>query len=87
MKIWDAYLDYLAITISNLRMIHDTELILGGDMGEYLENHMMDLGARIRAYNKFDSDTGYLKLSRYKKESAAIGVALHFVYECFDNIY
>ena len=87
MKIWDAYLDYLAITISNLRMIHDTELILGGDMGEYLENYMMELGARIREYNKFDSDSRYLKISRYKKESAAIGVALHFVYECFDNIY
>ena len=56
-------------------------------MGEYLENYMMELGARIREYNKFDSDTRYLKISRYKKESAAIGVALHFVYECFDNIY
>ncbi len=87
MKIWDSYLNYLAITISNLRMIHDTELILGGEMGEYLENHMMDLGARIREYNKFDSDTRYLKISRYKKESAAIGVALHFVYQCFDSIY
>lgn len=87
MKIWEAYLDYLAITISNLRMIHDTELVLGGDMGEYLEPHMMELSSRIREYNKFDSDTRYLKLSRYQKESAAIGVALHFIYQCFDNIY
>lgn len=87
MKIWDEYLNYLAITISNLRMIHDTELILGGEMGEYLENHMMELCAKIREYNKFDTDTRYLKLSRYKKESAAIGVALHFVYKYINNIH
>lgn len=86
MKIWRSYLDYLAITISNLRMIHDTELVLGGEMGEYLESHMMELSSRIREYNKFDSDTRYLKISRYKKESAAIGAALHFIYQCFDNI-
>lgn len=87
MKIWEEYLDYLAITISNLRMIHDTELVLGGEMGEYLESHMMELSSRIREYNKFDADTRYLKISRYKKESAAIGVALHFIYQYFDSIY
>ena len=87
MEIWRAYLDYLAITISNLRMVHDTELVLGGEMGEYLETHMMELSSRIREYNKFDTDTRYLKLSRYKKESAAIGAALHFIYQYFDNIY
>ena len=86
MKIWDEYLNYLAITISNLRMIHDTELVLGGEMGEYLENHMMELCSKIREYNKFDTDTQYLKISRHKKESAAIGVALHFVYEYINNI-
>lgn len=87
MKIWENYLDHLAITISNLRMIHDTELILGGDMGEYLEGHMLGLGKRVMEYNKYDADTSYLKISTYKKESAAIGVALHFIYQCFDNIY
>ena len=86
MKIWDEYLDYLAITISNMRMIHDTELVLGGEMGEYLENHMMELCAKIREYNKFDPDARYLKVSRHKKESAAIGAALHFVYKYINNI-
>jgi len=86
MKIWEKYLDNLAILISNLRMIYDTDLILGGEMGEYLETHMLELGSRVMEYNKFDKDTGYLKISTYKKESAAIGVALHFIYECFDKI-
>lgn len=87
MKVWENYLDYLAITISNLRMIHDTELILGGDMGEYLEGYMLELGKRVMKYNKYDADTSYLKISKYKKDSAAIGAAMHFIYQYFDNIY
>ena len=86
MKIWEEYLEYLAITITNLRMIYDTDLILGGDMGEYLEKYMLDLGNYVMKYNKFDNDTSYLKISTHKKESAAIGAALYHIYEYFDHI-
>ncbi len=87
LNIWDRYLDNLAITISNLRMVYDTDLILGGEMGGYLEPYMLELGNRVMKYNKFDNDTSYLRTSTYKKESAAIGVALHFIYQCFNEIY
>ncbi len=86
MAIWSNYLENLAITISNLRMIYDTDIILGGDMGEYLESYMLELGKRVVELNKFDTDTSYLKISRYKKDGAAIGAALHFIYQYFEHM-
>ena len=86
LKVWNEYLDYLAITVSNLRMMYDTDIILGGDVGAYLEPYMLDLGKRVMALNKFDSDIGYLRNSVYKKGGAAAGAALHFVQKFIDEI-
>lgn len=84
--VWNEYLDYLAITVSNLRMMYDTDIILGGDVGAYLEPYMMEFGRRVMALNKFDSDVSYLKNSVYKKGGAAAGAALHFIYEFINEI-
>ena len=86
MPIWNEYLDYLAITVSNLRMMYDTDIILGGDVGAYLEPYMLDLGKRVMDLNTFDSDTSYLKNSVYKKGGAAAGAALHFIHRFIDEI-
>lgn len=86
LKVWDEYLEYLAITVSNLRMMYDTDIILGGDVGEYLESYMFEFGKRVMKYNKFDSDFSYLKNSVYKKGGAAAGSALHFIYKYIDEI-
>ncbi len=85
LKIWDEYLDYLAIMLANLRMIYDTEIVLAGDVGECLEPYMADLGERVMKYNRFDSDYSYLKTSFYKG-GAAVGAALHFIYQHIANI-
>lgn len=76
--LWDEYLEYLAIVITNLRMAYDTNIILGGYMGEYMDKHMFELGKRVMKYNLFDSDVSYLKNCRYKKEGSAIGAAQYF---------
>lgn len=80
-KTWEEYLDYLAILISNLRMAYDMDIILGGDVGGFLSEHMMSLGEKVLLYNGFDRDLSYLKNCSYKKEASAVGVAKHFFYE------
>lgn len=87
LKIWDEYLEYLAITVTNIRMMYDLDIVLGGDVGEYLEPYMIELGEKVRKYNVLDKDTGYLKTSAYKKGSKAAGAALYFIYQCIDDIY
>lgn len=83
---FDEYLNNLAIMISNLRMAYDMEIIVGGEVGGYLEEYMLLLGKKVMASNGFDRDTRYLKNCLYKKDEAAIGVAKHFLYEFIKNV-
>ena len=75
---WGEYLDHLAVLISNLRMAYDMDIILGGEVGGYLPDHMLPLGEKVMEYNGFDRDTRYLKNCSYRKEASAVGAAKHF---------
>ena len=85
-ELWDNYLENLAILISNLRMSFDTDIILGGDAGGYLESYMVELGRKIFKYNLFDGDLSYLKNCSYQKEASAIGVAKQFFRKLIETI-
>lgn len=85
-QVWEEYLENLAILISNLRMTFDTDIILGGDVGGYLPNYMVDLGKKIFKYNLFDDDLSYLKNCSYQKEASAVGVAKQFFGKIMETI-
>lgn len=86
MPVWEEYLEYLAVMIANLRTVFDSDIIIGGDVGAYLENHMFELGKKVMKYNTVDSDISYLKNSMYKKGGAAAGAALYYVLQFIDGI-
>ncbi len=77
-KVWEEYLENLAILISNIRMAFDTDIILGGDVGGYLDSYMVELKEKVSKYNLFDLDGNYLKNCSYQQEASAVGVAKHF---------
>lgn len=79
LQTWDQYLEHLAILISNLRIAYDMDIILGGDVGGILKNHILELSQKVLKYNNFDHDTSYLKTCLYNQEAAAIGVAKYFL--------
>lgn len=85
-KVWSEYLDSLAVTVTNLRMLFDCDIILGGYVGGYLEEFLPQLQQRIQQYNNFDLDTAYLRTGRYKLEAAAYGVTMQFVDAFFDAL-
>ena len=85
-QVWQEYLEYLAVLISNLRMAYDMDIILGGEVGGYLADHMIPLGEKVMEYNGFDCDIRYLKNCTYRKEASAVGAAKHFFYELIRNI-
>lgn len=76
--VWEEYLDHLAILISNIRMIFDTDVILGGDVGGYADDYIVELRERVAKYNLFDLDVSYLKGCTYHKEASAVGAAKYF---------
>jgi len=85
-KVWDTYLYYLAISVTNLRMTFDCDIILGGYLGGYLKPYMPELERKVRTYNNFDNDTLYLKTCSYEMEASAVGIAMTFLEEYFDTL-
>ncbi|MCR5272678.1 MAG: ROK family protein [Lachnospiraceae bacterium] len=78
-KIWDQYLDELALLIVNLRTIFDAEIIIGGYVGYYIEDYLEKLGEKILKISTFDSDISFLHAGVHKAEASATGVASHFL--------
>lgn len=85
-EIWEEYLESLAILVSNLRMSYDTDIILGGEVGGYLGDYMVELGKKIFKYNLFDDDLSYLKNCSYQKEASAVGVAKQFFWKAMETV-
>lgn len=86
LKVWEEYLDDLAVAVTNLRMIFDCRIVLGGYVGGYLDEFMPDLSRKVMQYNNFDVDTSYLFAGKYKLNAAAYGAALRFIDRIFDKI-
>ena len=84
--IWDLYLSHLTTAINNLMASFDCSIILGGYLGEYLELYINDLRQAAAGVTTFQGNEDYITICRYKKEAAAIGVALLFVKPFIDQI-
>lgn len=85
-KLWNDYLDHLAIGINNIRMVLDCDIVLGGVLAHYMGPYLEDLRFRLRNISPFETTGEYLKLSRYLSWSTCVGVALHFISDFIDNI-
>ena len=85
-EIWNSYLSYLAIAVTNLRMAFDCDIILGGYIGEYIKPYMVELSRSMSGYNMFEQDALYLKNSRYGMEAAAVGGAMKYIEAYFETL-
>lgn len=83
---WETYLKYLAMTVTNIRMMFDCDIILGGYVGGYMENYMLTLNKYMLEYNKFDNNMLYLKSCKLTRSASAIGIAMSFVDDYLDTI-
>ena len=84
--LWDDYLDKLAILINNTCMMFDSDVIIGGYMGEHMEDYMDDLKRRVYKRNSFDRSRDYVRLCTVKKEPVSVGAALYFVDRFINSI-
>lgn len=84
--IWDKYLDDLALVINNTRMMHDCDVVLGGYLGEFLDEYLDDLKRRTYCRNSFDKNDDYIRLCRIKSEPMAIGAALQYIDKFISNV-
>jgi len=77
--IWQTYLSYLARTVSNVHILFDCPIILGGYVGGYIEPYMSQLIQKVERKSSFSYPGQYVKCCTYKKEAIAAGSALHFI--------
>lgn len=78
-KIWEEYLYYLSVSVNNLHMAFDCDVILGGHAGAFIGEDLNRLKRMAAERNSFAQEADYLKLCRYTTEAVAAGAALRYV--------
>lgn len=84
-RIWREYLKNLAITVDNLRMCFDCEVVLGGYVGNYIEPYIPYLRNMIAEMNLF-KEGDYVRACHYRKEATAFGAALYQIEKYISTI-
>ena len=79
MKVWDEYLNDLALVIHNLRFFMDCNIILGGYVGSYLEPYLTEIRKRVVELGHFEISAEYIQTCSYKMEASALGAALQHI--------
>ena len=74
--LWNGYLDDLALMVNNIHTLLDTNIVLGGYVGSYLEKYLPELNDRLTHLNTFREEAPYLYACRFKVEASAFGAAL-----------
>ncbi len=75
-QIWDEYMYCLALAVSNLHVIFDTDVIIGGEMSPYINQFLPDLCQQAARRNPFGKNGDYIRIGSYGEYDSAIGAAL-----------
>ncbi len=78
-RVFDDYLDYLAIAVNNLRMCYDCDVIIGGTVGSFMSDYLKDLRQKAIKLNPFEKSGNYILCCHYRTEASAVGAAAHYV--------
>lgn len=84
--IFEQYLNYLVISIHNLRMCYDCDIILGGYMGKFLSKYLDHIKQLVKEKNMFQNEIDFIKTGRLSFEAAALGGALYYIDEFINNV-
>lgn len=75
-RAWDRYLEYLAIFLTNLRMLMNTDLIVGGEVGACIAPYLDTLCDKAAQYDRFSRDVDYIYPCSRKQSAFAAGASM-----------
>ena len=81
---WDSYLEHLAVLLTNLRMLLNMDLVVGGQVGAQIGPHLGTLRAKAAQYDRFARDTDYIVPCIQRDYACALGAAC-FALEKFSS--
>jgi predicted NBD/HSP70 family sugar kinase len=85
---WGTYLNHLATLVTEIRMMFGSSIIIGGDIGVFIDKYLPVLQSKVDARSPFgEKSDSYLYACRNKMEAIATGAALYFVQEFLDNAF
>lgn len=84
--IWNNYLKDLSIVISNIRMLNDCEIIVGGHVGGYMEKYLSRLRQLTIQYDYLDKDAMFIHCGKYQWEASAYGMAYKLIHQFFSAV-
>jgi len=84
--LWDAYLDDLAVGVSNIHVALDCGVVLGGKLSRFLADRIDGLDRRLRALDPNYQQAPYLSVCRHHDRANGIGAALYFVEQFIGQI-
>lgn len=85
-SIWSSLIEHLAIGVNNIYVALDCDVILGGQLSEYLTPYLSDLRCCAAKLNPFSDDADYIELSRFPRRAIMLGVALHYVQDFIERL-
>lgn len=83
-KIWNVFLENLAIGISTIRSIVDIAIVLGGTLGPYMDEYLDTLLELCEHFNPIHETANYILVAYCGGNASAVGAALRFVNQFLD---
>ena len=74
--IFDEYLTHLATAINDIRVIFDTDIVIGGEMSTYLQKFTNRLHELLGEMNPYGNPGTYARIGKYGEYDAAVGAGL-----------
>ncbi|MDO4977907.1 MAG: ROK family transcriptional regulator [Eubacteriales bacterium] len=69
----ETYLDWLAIFATNIRMVFNNKLIIGGEIGKIIDRFLPELCKKMEKYDLFSRSIDYIYPCKTKKNMMATG--------------
>ncbi len=85
-KHWEEYLHYVAMAISNLNMLFDCDIIVGGYVGNFIEPYMDLLKELVMKTEIFSDNADFILPCMLHAESSAVGAALMYIDQFIQSI-
>lgn len=87
-RFWDEYMDYFAAAIFSIRVIFDSVIMIGGELGKYAEYFLDDLRDRVDRRTFFPGERAaeYLYVYQEGEYAIAVGAAMYYIQHVLDEI-
>ena len=80
LEIWNEYINNLSIALSNVYLLLDRDIILGGEIALYLNNHdTQRLEAIIKSRTSFKIQDGFIRIAKIDQNATVLGAALFYL--------